>query len=210
MGAAQLLQVALHPSIHPLKLGLGLIMTFGVLDKDMTDETPKKAAERFMGKEAMAKVVPNTPPGYDWGWFSREDPRMHLQTVDQEHRNLHKVWLEDRGRRVFEPVGEIPAKVRSALEAKVRTRRDSIESYWIELMIKKGWLTYRLDGGSIVLTAYPSYPIRFERKVEIARAFGNEALADPTKFELNPSEATLVYRDGSMPLDVSLVGLIFD
>ena len=51
----------------------------------------------------MAVILPNAPKGYSWGWYSREDPRMHLQTVDSKHMNEYKVWLENKGKLRFEP-----------------------------------------------------------------------------------------------------------
>lgn len=59
----------------------------------------------------MAVIIRGKPPTYDWGWFSREDQRMHLQVVDRLHWKLHyKVWLEREGKKVFEPEPGIPAK----------------------------------------------------------------------------------------------------
>ena len=69
---------------------------------------PKQQARR----SAMPVILRNVPAGYNWGWYSREDPRMHLQVVDDAHKGLgYRVWLEARGKRVFEPEGDIPAKV---------------------------------------------------------------------------------------------------
>jgi len=46
----------------------------------------------------MAVIIRNVPPTYNWGWFSREDPRMHVQTVDRVHLHLnYKIWLEREG-----------------------------------------------------------------------------------------------------------------
>jgi hypothetical protein len=114
----------------------------------------------------MAVVLRNIPKGHDWGWFSREDPRMHLQTVDEEHRNLYKVWLEEKGARAFQPAAAIPAKVLKALQAEFERRRASVEAKWVNLMIKQGWLTLAVQGGIIVLTAYPRTS-RFERTIEL-------------------------------------------
>src|SRR4051812_31009476 len=78
-----------------------------------TDQKPlikKKAKE-------MPAILRDVPPGFNWGWYSREDPRMHLQTVDAEHQGDHKVWLEARGRRVFEPAMKIPSRVLKEIRA---------------------------------------------------------------------------------------------
>jgi len=42
---------------------------------------------------------------------------MHLQVIDPKHEYLeYKVWLEKQGKRIFEPAGQIPAKVLNALK----------------------------------------------------------------------------------------------
>jgi hypothetical protein len=65
-------------------------------------------------------ILRNVPAGYHWGWYSREDQRMHLQTVDSKHSNQYKVWLERDGKRAFEPETAIPAKVLKALQKEAR------------------------------------------------------------------------------------------
>ena len=50
----------------------------------------------------MPVIIRNVPPGFNWGWYSREDPCMHVQTLDGPE---YKIWLEEAGKRVFEPVG---------------------------------------------------------------------------------------------------------
>jgi hypothetical protein len=124
----------------------------------------------------MPAILQDVPPGYDWGWYSREDPRMHLQAVDREHKALkYKVWLESRQRRVFEPATPIPAKVLKRLEAEVARRRGSIEAEWVHLMIEQKWLTYVLRGTAMTLIAYANTPNRFERTIELAPHLGIRA-----------------------------------
>lgn len=120
-------------------------------------------------KAAPVIILRHVPKGYSWGWFSREDPRMHLQTVDARHRNEYKVWLEKQGRRVFEPVGTIPSKVLTALEAEVGTERIRVEAQWISLMIANDWMTFTMRGSVVTLIAYPGFPGgRFTRRVDLA------------------------------------------
>src|SRR5262245_45650558 len=95
------------------------------------DSKPRKAAPVI--------VLRSVPTGFNWGWFSREDPRMRLQTVDKKNGNRYKVWLEKDGKRVFEPVGNIPAKILKALEARVKEQRRHIEGRWVDLMIDNRW-----------------------------------------------------------------------
>src|SRR5262245_41133279 len=66
---------------------------------------------------AMPNIIRDVPPGHNWGWYSREDPRMHIQSTDGLHD--YKVWLETRGQRGFEPEGKIPAKILKALQKEV-------------------------------------------------------------------------------------------
>jgi hypothetical protein len=120
----------------------------------------------------MAVILRGVPKGFDWGWFSREDPRMHLQTVDSKNLNRYKVWLEASGKRAFEPVGKLPGKTLKALEAEVKKLRRHIESRWTNLMIENDWLTLRMSGREITLTAYPGVPgARFVRTFDIADYF---------------------------------------
>ncbi len=124
----------------------------------------------------MPVILKDVPPGYNWGWHSREDPRMHLQLVDREHKYLkYKVWLEAKGRRVFEPASDIPAKILKRLQAEVARRRPSIEAEWVHLMIEQKWLTYRLHGRMMILVAYPATPKKFERHIDLTEHLGIRA-----------------------------------
>lgn len=117
----------------------------------------------------MAVILRNVPKGYNWGWFSREDPRMHLQTVDQKSINEYKVWLEQDGRRVFKSDGAIPAKILKSIEAEVSSKRAHLEARWTNFMIEKGWLRLHVQGSVITVTAYPDVPgSRFTRTVDLA------------------------------------------
>jgi hypothetical protein len=146
-------------------------------------------------RQDMAVILRNTPPGYHWGWFSREDQRMHLQIVDKAHAHLdYKVWLENKGRRVFEPEAGMPPKVLKSLEAAVQNERKRIEAEWASFMIRKGWLKVRLDGGTIVIGAYPKSHNRFERTVELLDLIPNESIAKkvtPKDVALNEEFACL-------------------
>ena len=152
-----------------------------------------KSLGRVEGQQGvMAVVLRDVPKGHDWGWFSREDPRMHLQTVDEEHRNLYKVWLEEQGRRVFQPDGAIPAKVLKALRTDVTKRRDSIEAKWVNFTIKQGWLTHSVKGPTIRLTAYPGTN-RFERLIDLGQYLAPEFVprVTPRDVRLNDEYAVV-------------------
>lgn len=106
------------------------------------DDTSKKVAERFQDKTVMAVVIRDAPPTYNWGWFSREDRWIHVQTVDRQHIRLHyKARLEDRGARVFIPDKDIPPKVTKELLKAIREQEESVEMEWVHLMIQNRWLT---------------------------------------------------------------------
>ena len=112
----------------------------------------------------MAVVLRGSPPGFDWGWFSREDPRMHLQVLDEEHCQFgYKVWLERKGKRIVEPAGKIPAKILKKLEPKIAAARATIESKWTNFMIRKGWLKLRV---SVPVTWLASSPALVEWRPE--------------------------------------------
>lgn len=121
--------------------------------------------------QRMAVILPNVPKGINWGWYSREETRMHLQTVDSKNRNVYKVWLEKNGKRIFEPATPIPGKILGKLEAVAneQPRRGNVEARWVELMIENGWLKLHMRGSLITLVAYPHVPgSRFTRTVDLA------------------------------------------
>lgn len=126
----------------------------------------------------MAVVIRGAPPGYNWGWFSREDQRMHLQVVSRKHLDLeYKVWLEKHGRRCFEPAGNIPARLLKKLEADVATKRKSIEAEWVHFMIELGWLRHTVRGPIVTLVAYPNTPNRFARTIDLREYLAPEFAA---------------------------------
>lgn len=130
-----------------------------MLPKDvMAEDLTKKVAERYQEKTAMAVVIRNVAR-HNWGWFSREDPRMHLQTVDEDSLrgpSKIKVWLEFNGKRVFELAeGQISSPDLKKLRDKVETERENIEDRWANFMYQNGWLKYQLNGSTLTLTAYP-------------------------------------------------------
>jgi hypothetical protein len=163
-----------------LRLTVGFSPTFeeGTMEKTIRKRPAADLPRENKPREEMSVILRNTPPGYNWGWFSREDQRMHLQTVDKKHRNSHyKVWLENKGRRVVEPEPGIPAKVLKALLAAIRDERKRIDAEWAAFMIKRGWLEAQLVGPTIILSAYPRSPNRFERTLELRELIPNESCA---------------------------------
>jgi hypothetical protein len=118
--------------------------------------------------QRMSVILPNVPKGINWGWYSREDTRMHLQTVDSKKQNAYKVWLEKDGKRGFEPATPIPAKILKKLEAEVEQGRRYIEGRWVNFMIAQDWLELHMSGTLITVIAYPHVPgSRFTRTVDL-------------------------------------------
>jgi hypothetical protein len=159
--------------------------------------TAVKQARRIKERNGrdMTVVFRRVPKGYDWRWFSREDPRMHLQTVDSKHFTAYKVWLERKGKRVFEPAGDIPATILNQLKAEVSSKRLHVEGRWVNLMIANEWLTWHTRGSLVTLTAYPSIPgSKFSRVID---------LADYLQGIYNP-ESRLWPKDKPRPEDVVL------
>ena len=119
----------------------------------------------------------DVPPKHDWGWASREDPRMHLQSRLPEKGENYKVWLEEKGRRTFIPVKRtketdkydtMSSKIEDAIRAHVAHSREAIENRWVQIMLDKDWLSYEVyDGTKVIITAYPTYPTKFSRTIDI-------------------------------------------
>src|SRR5688572_16932865 len=109
--------------------------------------TASRENGRKVKRKPMAVVLRDVPFGFNWGFFSREDPRMHLQVVSRKHLDLdYKVWLERAGRRVLEPEGAIPARVLKKLVAEIEAQIKSIEAEWVHFMIKQRWLRLAVRG----------------------------------------------------------------
>jgi hypothetical protein len=160
--------------------------TMSARQQQLSEETTK-------ARTPMPVIIRDTPPGYDWGWYSREDARMHLQTVDEQHRNEYKVWLENRGRRTCEPAAKIPSKVVKAIQTAVARKRQTIEDRWVSLMIRKGWLRAHLDAPEVTLLAYPNTPNSFTRSVNLGEDLTPEEIRalKPEDIRLSPEMASL-------------------
>ncbi len=143
-------------------------------------DTSKRVLARF--KAAMAVILRNVAD-HNWGWFSREDQRMHLQTVDEDAikgpRKV-RVWLENKGKRTFElSEGSLSGPQLKKLKARVDAERDQIEVHWVVFMIKNGWLKVQLKGRVVTLTAYPGTHNSFTREINLSREFPGAYPADP-------------------------------
>jgi len=134
----------------------------------MFDRIIKKLAQQKM---AMAVILRDVA-GHNWGWFSREDPRMHLQTVDLRTKDTIKVWLETVGKRDFVLAkGTLEGKEYRELFAEVQSNREYLENLWAAFMIDNGWLSAVVKGDVVLLTAYPKTNSSFQRKIELRKEF---------------------------------------
>lgn len=136
----------------------------------------RDVVHRFlMEKRGMAAVLRNVSKR-DFGFFTREDQRMHLQTVDDgRSRPKVKVWLEEKGRRIFQPAEDGKGSFRAAdfakLKERVEAERTDIEREWLRLMVKQAWITAKLYGSDVVLTAYPHTHNSFQRILDLKKEF---------------------------------------
>lgn len=143
-------------------------------------------AKRKPKEPPMTIVLRDVPPGYNWGWFSREDQRMRLQTVDRKHQVEYKVWLESSGKRVFEPAGPIPAAISKKLRAEVARRRAPVEAEWVHLMLEHRWIKHEVHGTIVTLTAYPRTAGKIERTIDLVDYLGPDWAA-----KVKPEDVTL-------------------
>lgn len=133
----------------------------------MTTERTSRLARKAT---AMPVLLPDVPPGFDWGWYSREDPRMHLQVVNPKApTDKYKVWLENRGRRVIEPDAPIKSSIFKAVSGAIKKNRQFIDDRWVSFMIRQGWLEAHLDPPKVTLAAYPRMPNTFTRIVDLTQ-----------------------------------------
>ena len=178
-------------------------------------ELSKKLARDFQDREAMAKLLHNVA-GHDWGWFSREDQRMHLQTVEDGALygpNKVKVWLETKGKRVFElATGTISSPDLKRLRAKVEAEREDLESRWITFMVKHGWITVELKTPIIVVTAYPNTHNKFIRELDLRKLQPGLANWDNYIVDFDKDNGMLRFGTESNPDhrdSIPLVGYLF-
>jgi hypothetical protein len=137
---------------------------------------------------AMPVILRNVPSGFNWGWYSREDPRMHLQVVDpRSPKENYKVWLETRGRRTVEPATQIKGGVLRAITAEIMKHRQYIEDHWVRFMIDNGWIQLHLKAPVVTVVAYPNTPNKFTRNVDLTQYFLKELVMNLTEKDVTLS-----------------------
>lgn len=159
----------------------------------------QRVADRFrLSMPTMFRAL-----GFNWGWYSREDPRMHIQVVGGQKGSQPSFWLESRGTRVFEPrdkeTERLPAKDRDTILSMVRLNSEKIESHWESFMISKGWVKVQLDGPELKVTAYPGKPEAFTRTLDLQRVYPGiyeEGRSfDPRGLKLDPDIGIILRAD---------------
>lgn len=145
-----------------------------------THEDPDAIVRRVLSRYKEGAVRVGMPTlfravGYNWGWFSREDQRMHIQVVGRHPEADWGFWLETRGAKVFEPRNEVTRQLSSKEKAdilgKLRKEHIHVEEEWTVLMIQKDWITARIEGADLKVVAYPGTPGSFERIVDLRQKF---------------------------------------
>jgi len=135
--------------------------------------------------------------GHNWGWFSKEDQRMHIQTVERgslEGPTRVKVWLENRGKRTFQIAeGNLSGLDAKKLKAKVEEVRGQLQDLWTFFMVNHDWLKAELRGSVITLIAYPDSHNGFERTIDLRERFPGAyrhpgLLYDQPGWEVNPPD----------------------
>jgi hypothetical protein len=160
----------------------------------------------------MPVFLRGVPTGHNWGWYSREDPRMHVQSVERKYD--YRIWLENRGQKVFEPEGKIPARVLKALREAVTAKRQLIDDNWVALMLDKDWIALHIALPKLTLVAYPNTPTKFTRVIDLSTWLNPKLLASlaPDIIELNREMAALrlwTNRPDEQAYDVRLSRLLW-
>jgi|SRR5882724_2516798 len=131
-------------------------------------------------EEPVAIVLRNVPNGMNWGWYAREDERMHLQTLNDQNKgkNEYKIWLETQGSWGLTWNKKPPSgKDANAVERALADERERIEASWAAFMIDKSWLSVHLAGSIITVTAYPNSPTaKFQRTIDLHAQFPGAAV----------------------------------
>lgn len=105
--------------------------------------------------------------GRNWGWYSREDQRMHLQTQSGEPEL--KVWLENKGKRICEPSSPaLASKDLKKVQAAVEDNRATLEADWASFVLQNGWFTASIRGSNLVIVIYPGHN-QYERVIDLKK-----------------------------------------
>jgi hypothetical protein len=112
----------------------------------------------------MSKVFRDVS-GVTWGFYTKAEQRMHLQVIEPKELK-YKIWFEENGYRIFEPIGKIPDRVLTPLRKIVEADdRWILEVKWTKLIIDKSWIKVKVNHatGAATFTVYPNSRDSFVR-----------------------------------------------
>ena len=141
--------------------------------KKITPEMLLEAADRLEEAIAMPTVIRNAAK-QDWGFYSDEEQRMHLQTL-KPLGEPYKVWLDSKGTRVFQAATPVPSKVMKELGVKLKTVERNVEGLWVAYCINLDRIRFRLSAPYVVFTMYPGTHQEFDRRINLVDYYGEAA-----------------------------------
>ena len=125
------------------------------------------------------RLVANTSDEGIWGFtieagsdpFPVPEPRLHVRAFNVD--NTPKVYLEDRGHRVWDPEPGFPPDLERSARGEIELQRHQIELAWTKEMITTwAWLSLTQDGAMVTLTAYRGAVGEFTRRLDLRRDCG--------------------------------------
>ena len=148
-------------------------------------------------EEAIAMPTVLRSSGFNWGFYSNEEPRMHIQVVNAKED--YKVWLENRGVRLFDPDNKVPTQILKQLYTELQARETVAEGMWLSAMISRDMIKFKLSGDTVTLTVYPGSHNSFIRNFSLTRMAGHQSYqVTESDMRLDPDMAALVVGT-SMP-----------
>lgn len=134
------------------------------------------ASGKSMNTLSAMAVLLRQVSDHDWGFFSREDDRLHVQTVDRGFLygpKKAKVWLENKGQRSFEvaEMGSLSPKKIGELKKSIDDNKELIESEWIARLIDTDKIRASMNGDSVTITLYPKTHNEYTRTVDLRELF---------------------------------------
>ena len=111
----------------------------------------------------------------------------------------YKVWLEEKGERMFEPAGKVPPKLLKPLREFLGQHRLAVEDRWVRFMLDKHWLHLHIALPKLTLVAYPNMPTKFTREIDLATWFDQRQLdsLQPRDHRPEPRNGCLAIVDQS-------------
>lgn len=150
---------------------------------------------RLLRRFAMPTILRNVGRA-NWGFYSNEEDRMHLQTV-ADRREDYKAWLEDGGRRVVEDAyGNMPAAVLRALREDLarEPERRHVERAWLQRLITMGKVTTTIDStnGIALVDTYAGTRSAIRRRINLRRHTADSIDYAPGNWRLDGDLSALV------------------